>query len=237
VRAEVPVHVTVPALDPAGAAQLVRESGCRAAKVKVAEGDDEARLEAVRDALGSEGRLIVDANGAWSLEQARRAIESFGKYGVELVEQPVAGAEDMAALSRLVEVPIAADELVRSAAAAKRLAEMRAADVLVVKVQSLGGVSRALRTVESAGLPVIVSSLLETSVGIAAGLALAAALPELEYPCGLGTVSLLAGDVVAESLIPVNGIIEVRRPEVDLDALRAFEIDPDELTYPPGAYE
>jgi len=233
-RKRVEVHVTVAAVDPVRAAQLVRESGCRAAKVKVAEGDDEARLEAVRDALGPSGRLVVDANGAWSLEEARRAIESFARYHVELVEQPVAAAEDMAALRRVVDVPIAADELVHSAESAQRLVELGAADVLVVKVQSMGGVARALRAVQSAGLPVIVSSLLETSVGISAGLALAAALPELPYPCGLGTVPLLAGDVVSEPLIPVNGVIEVRRPEVDPDALRAFEIDPAELAHPPG---
>jgi O-succinylbenzoate synthase len=237
VRKKVEVHVTVPAVHPAEAARLVRESGCRAAKVKVAEGDDEPRLEAVRDALGPHGRLVVDANGAWSVDEACRAIQSFRRYGVELVEQPVATVEELAALRRLVDVPLATDELVHSPESVRQIVALGAADVLVIKVQSMGGVARALQAVETAGLPVIVSSLLETSVGIAAGLALAAALPELPYPCGLGTISLLAGDVVAGSLVPENGTLEVRRPPVDIEALGAFEIDPAELPFPPGVVE
>jgi O-succinylbenzoate synthase len=224
-RDRVPVHVTVPALEPEAAATLVRSSGCRAAKVKVAEGDDEARLEAVRDALGPSGRLTVDANGAWSVDEAQRWMSVFTRYGIELVEQPVATVEEMAELHRRTDVPIAADELVTSPEAARRIADREAADVLVVKVQSLGGVRPAIWAAEAAGLPAIVSSMLETSVGVAAGVALAAALPELPFPCGLGTVPLLAADVVAEPLLPVAGELVLRRPDVDLDALAPFEID------------
>ena len=225
-RDRIPVHVTVPALDPEAAAALVRSSGCRAAKVKVAEGGDEARLEAVRDALGPSGRLTVDANGAWSVDEAQGWMGTFARYGVELVEQPVETIEEMAELRRRANVPIAADELVTSPEAARRIADLEAADVLVVKVQSLGGVRPAIWAVEAAGLPAIVSSMLETSVGVAAGLALAAALPELSFPCGLGTVSLLEADVVAEPLLAVSGELLVRRPDVDLDLLAPYEIDP-----------
>jgi o-succinylbenzoate synthase len=229
VRDRVPVHVTVPALDPEAAAVLVRSSGCRAAKVKVAEGDDEARLEAVRDALGPSGRLTVDANGAWSVDEARHWMRTLDRYGVEMVEQPVETMEEMAELRRRIDLPIAADELVTSPEAARRIADLEAADVLVVKVQSLGGVRPAIWAVEAAGVPAIVSSMLETSVGVAAGLALAATLPELPFPCGLGTVSLLEADVVAEPLLPVSGELSVRRPEVDLDLLARYEIDPPSL--------
>ncbi|HYN99110.1 MAG TPA: O-succinylbenzoate synthase, partial [Actinomycetota bacterium] len=101
-----------------------------------------------------------------------------------------------------------------------------AADVLVIKVQSLGGVVPAMRVIESSGLPAIVSSMVETSVGISAGIALAAALRDLPYPCGLGTVPLLDGDLVADSLVPVDGAVAVRRPEVD-PALLARYAGPD----------
>ncbi len=218
----VPVHVTVPALPPGEAADLVRSSGCSAAKVKVAEGDDEARLEAVRDVLGPGGRLVVDANGAWGTEEAVRCIRVFSKYSVDLVEQPVKTVDEMARVRRSVDVAIAADELACSQEAVRRLVDSEAADVLVIKVQSLGGVSEAMRVVEMSGLPAVVSSMLETSVGISAGLALAAALEHLPYPCGLGTVSLLEGDLVADSLVPVDGRIRVRRPEVDQSLLERF---------------
>lgn len=222
VRRWIPVHVTVPAVGPEAAAAMVQESGCRAAKVKVAEGDDDARLEAVRDALGPDGRLVVDANGAWQVDEAVRRITQMVRYGVNLVEQPVAGLEDLAQVRRRSPVPVAADELVVSREAVRRLVQAEAADVLILKVQSLGGVAAALEAAEESGLPVVVSSLLETSVGVAAGLALAGALPELAYPCGLGTVPLLDGDLVSDSLVPVRGQIQVRRPEVDPALLERY---------------
>jgi O-succinylbenzoate synthase len=215
VRDWIPVHVTVPAVGPATAAAMVRDSGCTAAKVKVAEGDDEARVEAVRDALGPEGRLVVDANGAWEVDEAIRQIRALYRYSVDLVEQPVAGYTALAKVRRAVDVPVAADELAYSEESVRRLVKLECADVLVIKVQSLGGVARALRVVEGSGLPAIVSSTLETSVGVSAGIALAAALPDLPYPCGLGTVPLLDGDLVADPLVPVDGGIEVRRPPAD----------------------
>lgn len=224
VRSSVAVHVTIPAVSPEAAHRMVVESGCSAAKVKVAEGDDEARVEAVRDALGPGGRLVIDANGAWDVAQAVLAIRAMAAYGLDLVEQPVAGLEDMARLRRLVDVPVAADELVTSLESARRVAEQDAADVLVIKVQSIGGIAQGLKAAEAAGLPVIVSSLLETSIGVSAGLALAAALPELPYPCGLGTAALLEGDVVVAPLVPVGGRLPVRRPEVNLEALKQFEV-------------
>lgn len=214
-RASVPVHVTVPALGPDEAAALVRNSGCPAAKVKVAEGDDYSRVEAVRDALGPGGLITVDANGAWSVDQAVRQIDLLAPLGLALVEQPVRTLEEMSELRRRVEVPLAADELVTSAAQARRIAEGDAADALVLKVQSLGGIHESIRTVQSSGLPGIVSSLVETSVGLSAALALAAALDELPYTCGLDTAGLLAGDLVAEPLLAHDGAMRVRRPEAD----------------------
>jgi O-succinylbenzoate synthase len=126
-----------------------------------------------------------------------------------------------------VDTPVAADESIRRAEDPLRVRAADAADVVVLKVQPLGGVRAALAVAEACGLPVVVSSAVETSVGLAAGLALAAALPELPYACGLGTLSLLEGDVVGEPLTAVDGQIEVRRPEVDEAALARYEIDGD----------
>ncbi|HEX2028226.1 MAG TPA: o-succinylbenzoate synthase, partial [Nitriliruptorales bacterium] len=225
--------VTVPALDPGRAHAVVAASGCRTAKVKVAEpgqgeADDVARVAAVRDALGPSGRLRVDANGAWDVDTAARLLRRLDGFDLEYAEQPVATLQEMAALRRRVDVPLAADESVRTADDPLRIAGLAAADLVVLKVQPLGGVHAALRVAEAVGLPVVVSSAVETSVGLAAGLALAAALPELRYACGLGTRSLLNDDVVAAPLDPSGGSLTVRRPGVDPAALaRCTPPEPD----------
>jgi O-succinylbenzoate synthase len=226
-RDRIPVNVTVPAVAPDRAHALVTASSCATAKVKVAEGDDLERVAAVRDALGPSGKLRVDANGEWTTDEAERSIKALDRYDLEYVEQPVASLEEMARLRRRVDVPLAADESVRTAEDPLHVAGLEAADIVVLKVQPLGGVHRALEVAERARLPAVVSSALETSVGIAAGLALAAALPELPYACGLGTVSLLEGDVVADPLVPEGGFIALRRPPVDEAAVARFEVDPE----------
>jgi O-succinylbenzoate synthase len=220
VRTEIPVNVTVPACDADRAREIVLASnGCRTAKVKVAEkgqvfAHDEARLEAVRDALGPDGLIRIDANGGWTVDEAVALIPWLDRAagGLEYVEQPVASVEDLALVRRKVDVPIAADESIRRAEDPYRVRDLEAADIAVLKVQPLGGVRACLRIAEDIGLPVVVSSALETSVGIAAGLALAAALPDLPHACGLATVQLLEGDVTDEPLLPVDGMLPVRRP-------------------------
>lgn len=226
VRSSIPVNVTVPAVGPEQAHALVLRGGCRTAKVKVAEpgqtlAEAEARLEAVRAALGADGRIRVDANGLWEIDEAVQAIAALDRAagGLEYVEQPVMSVEDLAVVRRRVAVPIAADESIRRVADPYRVRELEAADVAVLKVQPLGGVRACLRIAEDIGLPVVVSSALETSVGIAAGLALAAALPELPYACGLATVQLLTDDVAFAPLEPVDGVLPVGAPLVDVAAL------------------
>lgn len=213
----VPVNCTVPAVDPIAAQAIVVRSGCRTAKVKVAEpgqslAEDVQRVAAVRDALGPDGAVRIDANGAWSVEAAVRAIAEIDRAagGLEYVEQPCRSLSELAALRRRVDVPIAADESIRRAEDPLRVALAGAADIAVLKVQPLGGVRRALAVADACGLPVVVSSALETSVGLAAGLALAAALPELPYACGLATGALLSSDVTSEPLTPVDGWLSVR---------------------------
>lgn len=227
-RSRIPVNVTVPAVDPEQAARIVGASSCRTAKVKVAEpgqieADDLARVGVVRDTLGPGGKVRIDANGGWDVDTAVRVIKAMGD--LEYVEQPCPTLDELAQVRRRVEVPIAADESIRKAEDPLKVRAAEAADIVVLKVQPLGGVRNALRVAEACGLPVVVSSAVETSIGIAAGLALAAALPELRYACGLATLSLLEGDVVDDPFVVDKGEIEVRRPEVTEAALARYEID------------
>lgn len=237
-RSSVPVNVTVPAVGPERAHEIVRAGGCRTAKVKVAEpgqttADDEARVEAVRDALGPDGQVRIDANGGWSVDEAVAAIGRLDRAagGLEYVEQPVASVEDLARVRRRVDVPIAADESIRRAEDPYRVRDLEAADIAVLKVQPLGGVRACLEIAERIGLPVVVSSALETSVGIAAGVALAAALPSLPHACGLATVQLLTADVVSEPLLPVDGALPVRRPAVDVHEVAGVAAAPDRVAH------
>jgi o-succinylbenzoate synthase len=230
-RDRVGVNITVPAVGPDQAHEIVAGSGCRTAKVKVAEAgqadaDDIARVEAVRDAIGPDGRVRVDANGAWSVEHAAGLLQALSRFGLEYAEQPCASLDELAELRRLVDVPLAADESIRRATDPLAVRAAGAADIVVLKVQPLGGVRAALRIASECGLPVVVSSAVESSVGLAAGVALAAALPELPYDCGLATMSLLAGDVTAEPLAAEHGTLPVRAAAVDPGRLSAWETDP-----------
>ncbi|WP_412846784.1 o-succinylbenzoate synthase [Cellulosimicrobium sp. SH8] len=242
VRDRVPVNATVPAVGPDRARELVAASGgCRTAKVKVAQhgpdgaleplGAEVARLEAVRDALGPGGRVRIDANGAWDVDEALRRLPLLDRAagGLEYVEQPCADVAGLAAVRRGqrgdAAVPVAADESIRRAADPLAVVRADAADVVVLKVQPLGGVRACLDLAEQVGLPVVVSSALESSVGIAAGVALAAALPTLPYACGLATVNLFVADVADPPLVPVDGALPVVRPAPSAAALAATAAD------------
>jgi o-succinylbenzoate synthase len=235
VRERVPVNCTVPAVDPQRAHEIVAGSGCATAKVKVADhpdslDGDQARVEAVRDALGPHGAIRVDANGRWDTDTAVALIPQLDKAagGLQYVEQPCRTVAELAAVRRKVTVPIAADESIRRGDDPRQVAIAGAADIAVIKCTPLGGVRRALRVAEQVGLPCVVSSALETSVGLAAQLALAASLPELDFACGLGTLSLLAGDVVGStaSLRPAQGYLPVprRAPTPDTTLLDTYAV-------------
>jgi len=233
VRNLIPINATVPAVGPQRAFEVVTRSGCRTAKVKIADHpqslpEDLARVEAVRAALGPAGKVRVDANGRWDADTAVTRIKQLDRAagGLEYVEQPCATIEELAAVRRRVDVPIAADESIRRADDPLKVAVAGAADIAVLKCAPLGGVRRALQVAEAAGLPCVVSSAIETSVGLAAGLALAGALPELDFACGLGTLSLLDGDSVAtaDAFRPVDGHLPVPRtpPAPDPTRLDTF---------------
>jgi O-succinylbenzoate synthase len=191
-----------------------------AVKVKVTAPEDVDLVARVRDVVGARVALRVDANGAWSEETALDMIGRLARYDLELVEQPVATIEALARVRSRVDVPVAADECVRSLDDARRLRSLDAADAIVLKQQPLGGVRAAMIIAEECGVPAIVSSMMETSIGIAAGVALAAALRELPYACGLATLDHIAGDVVHDPLVPDDGVVPVRRlaPDPDLVA-------------------
>ncbi|BCK59238.1 o-succinylbenzoate synthase [Nocardia wallacei] len=231
VRERIPVNCTVPAVGPERAHEIVAGSGCRTAKVKVADHpdaltEDLERVAAVRDALGPGGAVRIDANAAWDVATAVAHIRRIDRAagGVEYVEQPCRTVEELAEVRRRVEVRIAADESIRRAEDPLRVAVAGAADVAVLKCTPLGGVRRALRVAAAAGLPCVVSSALETSVGLSAQLALAGALPDLDFACGLGTLRLFDGDVTAPSLLPVDGFLPVPAtpPEPNPELLQRF---------------
>jgi o-succinylbenzoate synthase len=220
VRSTVPVNATLPAVSPRDvAAVLERFGACRTVKVKVAERgqtlqDDVARVAEVRAILGAAGRIRVDANGGWNVDEAEHAAHALAPYDLEYLEQPCATVPELAELRERIAwmgISIAADESVRKAADPLAVARAGAADLLVIKAQPLGGIHAALDLIAAAGLPAVISSALETSIGISMGVHLAAALPELEFDCGLATASLFRTDVTDTPLVPVNGEIAVVR--------------------------
>jgi O-succinylbenzoate synthase len=233
-RDRIPVNCTVPVVSAERAYEIVAASGCSTAKVKVADpgtplAADLDRVAAVRDALGANGAVRVDANMAWDVDTAVAAIRELDRAagGLEYVEQPCRTIEELAAVRRRVDVRIAADESIRRAEDPLKVAVAGAADIAVIKVTPLGGVRRALRVAEACGLPCVISSAVETSVGLAAGLALAAALPTLDHACGLGTIPLLTGDVASESLVPVDGWLPVPTKAPVPDHYADFAADED----------
>ncbi len=237
-RSSVPVNATVPAVSADEVADvLARFPGCTTAKVKVAQAgqalrDDVDRVAAVRDQLGPTGKVRVDANGAWSVAEAADALRALCRFDLEYAEQPCTSLDDLVRLRRSlaqqgIEVLIAVDESVRKAEDPVRVAVAGAADVVVLKVAPLGGVARALEVATACGLPVVVSSALDTSVGISAGVALAAALPDLPYACGLATTSLMAADVVRDSLDGHGGSIAVGRVTPEAALLEELKASPE----------
>jgi O-succinylbenzoate synthase len=218
VRSSIPVNSIIPAVGPDEAYRRAREDRCTTAKIKVADradslAEDVARVEAVRDALGPNGQLRVDVNGKWDLDTALKYIPILDKAagGLQYVEQPCATIEELAKVRRNVDVPVAADESIRRADDPLKVAVAGAADIAIIKCTPLGGVRRALSIADAAGLPAVISSAVETSIGLGAQVALAAATANLPYACGFGTNALLTGDLVApeHAVTPRNGTIDV----------------------------
>jgi len=236
----VPVNATVPAIAADDVADLLaRYPGCTTAKVKVAEpgttvDDDVARVAAVRRVMGPEAAVRVDANGLWSVEQATAALERLAPFDLQYAEQPCATVPELAELrSRIagLGVRIAADESVRKASDPLAVARAGAADVLVVKAQPLGGITAARAVIADAGLPCVVSSALDTSVGLGMGAFLAAAAMTPGYAAGLGTAAMFAGDVTDDPLLPVGGRVPVRRVVVAAELVERYAASPERTAW------
>ena len=229
-RERISINATVPAV---GAAEvpdvLVRFPGARTAKVKVAEpgqslAEDVARVNAVRALVPT---VRVDANGGWSVAEAVEAANALTADGpLEYLEQPCATVPELAELRRRVDVPIAADESIRKADDPLHVVRSGAADIAVLKVAPLGGVRRTLDIAAQIDIPIVVSSALDTAVGIGRGLLAAAALPELRHACGLGTGGLFVEDV-AEPVRPVDGYLPVAPVTPDPARLEALAAAPE----------
>jgi o-succinylbenzoate synthase len=225
-RDRVPINATVPAVAAAQVPEvLARFPGARTAKVKVAEpgqslADDVDRVEAVRELVPT---VRVDANGAWSVAQAVEAAAALGP--LEYIEQPCATVDELAQVRRQVDVPIAADESIRKASDPLAVVRAGAADIAVLKVAPLGGVSALLEIAAQIDIPVVISSALDSAVGVAAGLAAAAALPDLQHACGLGTGGLFVEDVVGNTAV-VDGYLPVGSVTPDPARLQALAAPP-----------
>ena len=211
-RDRIPINATVPAVSAAQVPDvLARFPGVRTAKVKVAEpgqrlADDVDRVNAVRELVTT---VRVDANGGWSVQDAAQAAQALTADGpLEYLEQPCATVAELAELRRRVDVPIAADESIRKASDPLAVVRAGAADIAVLKVAPLGGISALLSIAAQIDIPIVVSSALDSAVGISRGLTAAAALPALRHACGLATGRLFVDDIV-EPVAPVNGFLPV----------------------------
>lgn len=211
IRDRIAINATVPAVAPGQVAEvLARFPGCTTAKVKVAEpgqtlAEDVARVNAVRAVIPT---VRVDANGGWSVPEAVAAAQALTADGtLEYLEQPCRTVAELAEVRRRVAVPVAADESIRKAEDPLAVVRAGAADIAVLKVAPLGGIAALLDIAAQIDIPVVVSSALDSAVGITAGLAAAAALPRLTHACGLGTGGLFVTDVV--DLQPENGSLPV----------------------------
>jgi O-succinylbenzoate synthase len=236
-RQKIPVNATLPAVAPDQVAAILARFGSFATvKIKVAESgqsktEDIQRIKAVRE-IYSATKIRLDANGNLEVEQALELIRDLNSQGIELeyFEQPVATIAELAEVKLTlakdqIPVKIAADESVRKVTDPLAVAQANAADILVLKAAPLGGINRSLEIAKDAGLPVVISSALDSSIGISMGAHLAALLPELNFDCGLGTATLLAGDVTRNPLLPVDGQIDVQRVDVDEEKLKIFQAD------------
>lgn len=241
VRHSVPVNATLPAVGPERIeAVLASYDATHTVKVKVAEkgqdlAQDVARVAEVRRLL-PEAAIRIDANAGWDHQAALRALEALAGFSLQYAEQPVAGIDGLAHVRaevarRGLGILIAADESVRKESDPLAVARAGAADLIVIKAQPLGGVRRALRIVHDAGLPAVVSSALDTSIGLRQGAALAAALPALPYACGLATGSLFSSDITADRFLAVNGSLQLRDIAADPDLVRRHAVDAPRLAW------
>jgi O-succinylbenzoate synthase len=237
-RNSIPVNATIPASDDEGEIEKILSwyPGVDTVKIKVGTGirEDLVRIARVRKYLPN-AKIRVDVNGSWSVDDAVFNIRTiYGEVAgtsLEYVEQPVATLEELKELKErlIIDVKIAGDEVLRKAIDPFEIDLEGAIDVLMLKVSPLGGIDRSLKLAAHHKLPVVVSSALESVVGISHGLRLASALPNLEYACGLATSALFEADLGS---IPIsNGAMSVEAPEIDDERFQRFAASADRLEW------
>ena len=236
-RESVGVNATLPAVSPDQVEEVLSNFGeFSNVKIKVAEAgqtltDDIARVLKVTTSYPNV-RIRLDANGNFSPEQALELLAHIPLERLDYFEQPCASIDELVELRTTIKhlglnVLIAADESIRKASDPIEVAQREAADIVMLKVQPLGGIERSLEIARQTGLRAVVSSALETSIGLSQGAFLAAALPELDFDCGLGTLSLMESDITLEPLRPVAGRITPREIEPDAALLKKYEASPE----------
>ena len=236
-RTSVPVNAILPAVAPQDVAKILTRAGkFQTVKIKTAEkgqsvSDDLARILEVQN-LYPEAKIRLDANGGFEIPKALELLEKLQFEGIELeyFEQPVATIAELAEMK--IEIAktgqttlIAADESVRKSSDPLAVELAKAADILVLKSAPLGGIASALEIAASSKLPIVSSSAMQSSIGLGAELHFAACLETLEFDAGLGTMNLFAGDLVKETLKPIDGVLEVRRPEISTSALDTLKAE------------
>jgi o-succinylbenzoate synthase len=236
-RTQVKVNAILPAVNGEEIAKVLSRAGkFETVKIKVAEPSqdislDLARIQEVRK-LYPEAKIRLDANGGFEISQALGLLEKLSSLGIKLeyFEQPVKSIAELAELrieisKRGLETFVAADESVRKSSDPLAVEVAGAADILVLKSAPLGGVARALEVAASSKLPIAASSAMQSSIGLAAELHFAASLDNSLFDAGLGTLNLFAGDLVKDSLKPVDGVLEVRRETLNPAALEIFNAE------------
>ena len=235
-RGFIKVNATLPAINNAKEIEELLQSfaGCDTVKIKVGEnlGEDIVRVARVRAQL-PKAKLRLDVNGAWSVDQALinlyEIIEEVGP--LEYVEQPCATLAELRLLKEklVFDIKIAGDEVIRKTQNPFEIDLQGAIDVLMLKVAPLGGITRAREIGAHHKLPIVVSSALESAVGIGYGLQLAASLPSLDYACGLATGQLFGADIATMPL--ENGELAVRSISPDADLLAKYAVPVERLTW------
>jgi O-succinylbenzoate synthase len=233
----IPVNATLPAVPIEQVAEVLSWfPGCNTVKIKVGTKED---LERIREVfrINAAAQVRLDANGLWSVAEAKEILESlYREFGtsLEYVEQPCETLAENKQLKNEISFPlkIAIDENLRKSGNLDEILDV--ADLLIIKVAPLGGVSACLELIEKVDIPVVVSSALESSVGISAGVSLATQLlsrNETPVPFGLGTVALLEGDVVRNPLLPVDGKIKVEKIDIDINQLKKYSVSDSRKTW------
>ena len=218
-RDKVSINATLPIVQPSEVSTILeRFSGCKTIKIKVDDFDNaslvlEAALNEIPDA-----KIRLDVNGSWSADQAIRNLNNFySRFGdiFEYIEQPCSHLDDLALVKSSVDIKIAADESIRKNLSSDFTDLKRFADIAILKWQPVGGFQAAHTLADVIGLPVVISSALETGIGISHGAALAASFDSNTYASGLGTVALFEADICNPAVVAVDGFIDVKRQEPD----------------------